>query len=173
MYKLIISPLRYSAIVHASHLLDNKSVLITVANGLEEPNIYELCLDAKKTQKRFEVEKAYKIFGIRQLYCFNQDMNNIDYEFVLLKLNLMLTITPFTHVCYEDSKDRILTDVFEKTAGATNKIVYTDDPDSSLAYELTDEEIERKLDAIQRMPTIRKKLLYLQEPHIEYIKRTV
>jgi hypothetical protein len=140
---------------------------------MEEPNIYELCLDAKRTQKRFEVEKAYKIFGIRQLYCFNQDMNNIDYEFILMKLNLMLTITPFTHVCYEDFEDRALTDIFEKTAGAANKIIYTSDPENSLAYELTDEEIERKLDAIQKMSTIRKKLLYMQEPHIEYIQRSV
>ena len=173
MYKLIISPLRYSAIVNASHLLDNKSVLITIANGMEEPNIYELCLDAKRVQKRFEVEKAYKIFGIRQLYCFNQDMNNIDYEFVLLKLNLMLTITPFTHMCYEDFEDRLLVEILEKVGEGANKIIYTKDPTNSLAYELTDEEIERKLNAIQRMPTIRKKLLYIQEPNIEYIRRAV
>ena len=67
MYKLIISPLRYSAIVHASHLLDKRSVVITIANGMEESNIYELCFEAKRIQKRFEVEKAYKVFGVRQL----------------------------------------------------------------------------------------------------------
>ena len=173
MYKLIISPLRYSAVVYASHLLDNRSVLITIANGLEEPNIYELCLEAKRIQKRFEVEKAYKIFGIRQLYCFNQDMHKIDYQFVLLKLNLMLSITPFTHICYEDSEDRALTEIIEKVGKKANRIVYTSDPINSLAYELTDEEIERKLDAVQRMPTIRKKLLYMQEPNIEYIRRSV
>ena len=173
MYKLIISPFRYSAIVHASHLLDNKSVLITIANGMEEPNIYELCLDARTTQKKFEVEKAYKIFGIRQLYCFNQNMNNIDYEFILMKLNLMLTITPFTHLCYEDLEDSLLVEIFKQVGEGTNRVVYTNDPENSLAYELTDEEIERKLNAIQRMPTIRKKLLYMQEPNIEYIKRTI
>lgn len=173
MYKLIISPLRYSAIVHASHLLDNRSVLITLADGMEEPNIYELCLDAKRTQKRFEVEKAYKIFGIRQLYCFNQNMNNIDYEFVLLKLNLMLAITPFTHLCYEDLEDPLLIEIFKQVGEGTNKVVYTSDPENSLSYELNDEEIERKLDAIQRMPTIRKKLLYMQEPNIEYLRRTI
>lgn len=173
MYKLIISPLRYSALVHASHLLDNKSVLITVANGMEEPNIYELCLEAKRIQKRFEVEKAYKIFGIRQLYCFNQDMSNIDYQFVLLKLTLMLTITPFTHICYEDTEDRMLADIFKKVGGETNKIIYTDDSTNSLAYELNSDQIELKLDAIQRMPSIRKKLLYIQDPNLEYLRRTV
>ncbi len=173
MYKLVISPLRYSAIVHASHLLDNRSVLITIANGLEEPNIQELCLEARRVQKRFEVEKAYKIFGIRQLYCFNQDIHNIDYQFVLLKLNLMLVITPFTHVCYEDSEDRALTEIIDKVGEGANRIVYTADTENSLAYELSEDEIELKLDAIQRMPTIRKKLLYLQNPHLEYIKRTV
>ena len=172
MYKLIISPTRYDAIVHASHLLDNRSVVMTISNGLEEPNIYELCLEAKKIQKRFEVEKAYKIFRVRQLYCFDQNYNAIDYQFVIMKLQLMLGITPFTHMCYLGTTDPMLLEIFEKVSGVENRIVYTDDATKSLEYKLDDKEIELKLDAIGRMPTIRKKLLYRPILHIEYIQRT-
>lgn len=173
MYKLIISPRRYDAILHASHLLDNRSVLVTLSDGMEEPNIQELCWDARKTQKRFEVEKAYKIFGIRQLYCFEQSYNNIDYQFVLMKLQLMTAVSPFTHLCYRQLEDRMLIEIFEKTRGVENRIVYTDNPQGALVYELNDEEIERKLDAIQRMPTVRRQLLYKQDHNLEYLKRTV
>ena len=173
MYKLIISPLRYSAIVHASHLLDKRSVVITIANGMEESNIYELCFEAKRIQKRFEVEKAYKVFGVRQLYCFNQYIYNIDYEFVLLKLQLMLAVSQFTHICYEEYEDRDLIEVIRGVVGRANTIIYTSDSENTLTYELNEEEIECKLQAVQRMPTIRKHLLYMQEPHLEYIKRSI
>ncbi len=173
MYKLIISPRRYDAILHASHLLDNRSVIITLSNGMEEPNIQELCLEARKTQKRFEVEKAYKVFDVRQLYCFEQYYDGIDYQFVLMKLQLMTAVTPFTHLCYRQLEDRMLMEIFGKVKGVENRIVYTDDSEGSLVYKLSDEEIERKLDAIQRMPTIRRQLLYKQDLNLEYLKRIV
>ena len=173
MYKLIISPRRYDAILHASHLLDNRSVIITLSNGMEEPNIQDLCWEARKTQKRFEVEKAYKIFGVRQLYCFDQSYNNIDYQFVLMKLQLMTAVSPFTHLCYRDLEDPVLMEIFHKTKGVSDRIVYTNEPVGALVYELNDEEIERKLDAIQRMSTIRRNLLYKQNHNLEYLKRSV
>lgn len=173
MYKLIISPRRYDAILHASHLLDNRSVIITLSNGMEEPNIQELCLEARKTQKRFEVEKAYKVFDVRQLYCFEQYYDGIDYQFVLMKLQLMTAVTPFTHLCYRQLEDRMLMEIFGKVKGVENRIVYTDDSEGSLVYKLSDEEIERKLDAIQRMPTVRRQLLYKQDLNLEYLKRIV
>lgn len=140
---------------------------------MEEDNIYNLCRDALRIQKKFEIEKAYKTFGIRQLYCFNQDMHKLDYQFVLLKLQLMLTVTPFTHLCYADN-NKSLVSIYDSIIGAKDKIVYLKKPtNKSLTYKLNDEEIERKLDAIQRMPTIRTKLLYSNDINKEYLKRMV
>lgn len=173
MYKLIISPRRYDAILHGSHLLDNRSVVITLSNGMEEPNIQELCLEARKIQKRFEVEKAYKIFNVRQLYCFEQYYDGIDYQFVLMKLQLMTAVSPFTHLCYREVKDRMLMEICGKVKGVDNRIIYTDDQEKTLVYKLSDEEMERKLNAIQRMPTIRRQLLYKQDHDLEYLKRIV
>ena len=68
MYKLILSPRRYSAVMYASHVLDNRSVVVVISSGFEEDTSYtELCMSAMREQRRFEVEKAYKIFGVRQL----------------------------------------------------------------------------------------------------------
>lgn len=173
MYKLILSETRYDAILYASHLLDNRSSVITISDGMEEDNIYSLCRRALEIQKKFEVEKAYKKFRVRQLYCFNQDMNNVDYQFVLLKLQLMLTVTPYTHLCFPEG-DRVLADIYESVIGAKSRIVYLKEPtNKSLIYELNDEEVERKLNAIERMPTIRTKLLSYNEFKKEYIKRLV
>jgi len=173
MYKLIVSETRYDAIMYASHLLDGRSVVITISDGMEEDNIYSLCREALRVQKKFEVEKAYKKFEVRQLYCFNQDMNSIDYQFVLLKLQLMLTVTPFTHLCYNDS-NKILDDIYDGVIGARNRIVYLKEPiHKALIYELNDKEIEKKLDAIERMSTIRTKLLHSNNFNKEYLQRIV
>ena len=173
MYKLLISETRYDAILYASHLLDNRSVVITISDGMEEANVYDLCREVLRMQRKFEVEKAYKIFGIRQLYCFNQDMNRVDYQFILLKLQLMLTVTPFTHLCYADD-NKMLVNIYDGLLGIKDKIVYLKEPtNKSLTYELNDEEIERKLDAIQRMSTIRTKLLYNNNFNKEYLQRMI
>ena len=173
MYKLIVSETRYDAIMYASHLLDGRSVVITISDGMEEDNIYSLCREALRVQKKFEVEKAYKKFGVRQLYCFNQDMHSIDYQFILLKLQLMCTVTPFTHLCYNDS-NRTLNDIYDNILGARNKIIYLKESDyKALTYELNEKEIERKLDAIERMATIRSKLLYNNNFNKEYLRRMI
>jgi len=173
MYKLLISETRYDAILYASHLLDNRCVVIVMSDGMEEANVYDLCREVLRIQRKFEVEKAYKIFGVRQLYCFNQDMHNVDYQFILLKLQLMLTVTPFTHLCYTKN-DANLTNIYEGVVGVKDRIIYLKEPvDKSLIYKLNDEEIERKLDAIQRMSTIRTKLLYGNNFNKEYLQRMV
>lgn len=173
MYKLVLSEARYDAILYASHLLDYRSVVITISDGMEEDNIYSLCRRALEIQKKFEVEKAYKKFGIRQLYCFNQDMYKPDYQFILLKLQLMLTVTPYTHLCFPE-ENRTLANICEEIIGAKNKIIYLKHPaGNSLTYTLNDEEIQRKLSAIERMPTIRTKLLSHNNFREEYIKRMI
>jgi hypothetical protein len=173
MYKLIISNTRYDAIIDASHLLDGRSVVITISDGAEESNVYGLCLRALTEQRKFEVEKAYKLFDIRQLYCFNQNLNNVDYQFVLVKLQLMLTVTPFTHICYSET-DKQLLDIYEGLIGDRSRIIYLKEPtNKSLIYKLSDEEIGRKLEAIEKMTTIRTKLLYKNQFENEYLKRIV
>jgi hypothetical protein len=140
---------------------------------MEERNIFSLCRRALEIQKKFEVEKAYKKFGVRQLYCFNQDMNKPDYQFILLKLQLMLTVTPYTHLCFSET-NRILADICDKVTGAKSRIIYLKKPmEKALTYELNDEEVERKLNAIERMPTIRTELLSHNNFREEYLKRIV
>lgn len=173
MYRLVISETRYDAILHASHLLGKRSTVIVLSDGMEEDNIYDLCREAQRVQKKFEVEKAYKILGVRQLYSFNQNMFNPDYQFILLKLQLMLTVTPFTHLCFAD-ENRRLRDIYENIKGPQDYIIYLRKPTPrALAYELSEQEIERKLDAIQKMSTIRTKLLYHNNFNKEYLKRIV
>ena len=173
MYKLIVSENRYDALLYASHMLDNRSVLITISDGMDELNKYGLCWEALKIQKKFEVEKAYKIFGIRQLYCFNQSIHNIDYQFVLVKLQLMLTVSPFTHLCFLE-RDSKLSDIYNGVIGGMDRIIYLEGKtDDSLVYTLNDEELERKLNAIEKMATIREQLLYTNDYNREYIKRIV
>ena len=173
MYKLIISETRYDAILYASHLLDNRSVLITIADGMDEPNPYKFCWDAMREQRKFEVDKAYKQFRVRQLYCFNQMLDSIDYQFVLVKLQLMLAVSPFTHLCHPDGHGK-LNKIYESVTGPRESVIYLRDPiNKSFTYELTDEEMGRKLEAIHRMVTVRNMLLSHASLDKEYIKRMV
>ena len=168
-----MSETRYGAILHASHLLDNRSAVITLSDGMEEDNIFNLYRKALEIQKKFEVEKAYKKFGIRQLYCFNQNIHKPDYQFILIKLQLMLTVTPYTHLCFPED-NRTLANICEELIGAKDRIIYLRAPTyKSLTYTLNDEEVEKKLSAIERMVTVRSKLLSHNNFREEYIKRIV
>lgn len=160
MYKLVISPKRTSAILYASHILDNRTVVLVVSDGYEEDTPYDLCLAAKKVQRQFELEKGYKVFGIRQLYAMNQQWYDIDYELVATKLQLLCAVTPFTHLYYQKNGDQRLYTICQMIRGPENKLVYSDKYQKGWEYTLNDEEIERKLDAIERFVLVRRNLLY-------------
>ena len=153
MYKLVLSQRRFSAVLHASHVLDNKTVVVVISDGFEEETKYTgLCLRAMKEQRRFEVEKAYKVFGIRQLYHFNQAWRHINYEFITTKLQLLLAVSPFTHFFYKENGDNRLLTICRKVAGVEKRLVYKTVGESF--YNLDVEEYNRKVQAISKFVTM-------------------
>lgn len=170
MYKLVLSPRRYSAILHASHVLDNKTVMIILANGMEEETPYEFCLESMRIQRKFELEKAYKKFGVKQLYTMNQSVYHFDYELITLKLQLLLAVSPFTHFYFMNNGDQRLFQICQAISTNAKKLVYKPKGKVKWAHTLTEDEIERKLNAIERMTTVRKELL-AYELTTEYVQR--
>lgn len=171
MYKLVISPKRTSALMHASHVLDNRTVVMVIADGMEEFTQYEICFEAKKVQRRFEVEKGYKKFSIRQLYMMNQKWYDIDYELLAVKLQLLCAITPFTHIYYMRNGDQRLYTICQKIIAEGKKLEYSDKFKKGWGYDLKEEELTRKLDAIERFYTNRRELLYSPNLNKEFIQR--
>jgi hypothetical protein len=143
---------------------------MTITNGMEEESPYKLCLEAMKVQRTFELEKAYKVFGVRQLYTMNQSIYHIDYELVTMKLQLLLAVSPFTHFYFMNNGDQRLFTICQKLNTKAEKLVYKPKGKVSWEYKLNDEEIERKLTAIERMVTVRKELL-AYEMTKEYVQR--
>jgi hypothetical protein len=170
MYKLVLSPRRYSAILHASHVLDGKTEIITIGNGMEENSPYKFCLEAMNIQRKFELEKAFKEFGVRKLYTMNQSMYHINYELVTIKLQLLLTVNPFTHFYFMNNGDQRLYQICQAINCGAKKLVYKPKGKVSWKHKLTEEELERKLNAIERMVTVRKELLY-HDLVEEYVQR--
>ena len=171
MYKLILSPRRYSAVMYASHVLDNRSVVVVISNGFEEDTKYtDLCMSAMREQRRFEVEKAYKIFGVRQLYHFNQTWRKMSYEFIATKLQLLLAVSPFTHFYYMDNGDQRLLSICRAVSGVEDKLVYK--KNGKDFYELSTEELTRKVQAINKFVTVRG-LITDPSIHKEYIMEDV
>lgn len=170
MYKLVVSPQRYSAIMYASSILDDRTVVMVISDGMEESNRFNLCRDALRVQRRFELEKSYKEFSVRQLYTLNQDMFNIDYELVTMKLTLMLTLSPFTHFYFMKNGDQRLYTICHKMQNVKNKLVYAQHGKVSWKLKLNDVSMERKLNAIERLITAREEILY-HDLSIEYIQR--
>ena len=174
MYKLVISPKRTSALMHASHLLDNRTVVMIISDGYEEETPYEFCMEAKAVQRRFELEKGYKVFGVRQLYAMNQNWYDIDYELLAVKLQLMLSTSPFTHMYFQKNGDQRLYTICNTVRGSGIKLEYSDKFKKGWEYTLNEDEIERKLNAIERFVTIRRNLLYSkQDIQKEWVQRAV
>ena len=170
MYKLVLSPRRYSALMHASHVLDNRTVMMIIGNGMDEYTPYKLCHEAMQIQRKFELEKAYKEFGVRQLHVMNQSLYHIDYELVTIKLQLLLSVTPFTHFYFMNNGDQRLFQICQAVHGDAKKLVYKAKGKVSWQYKLDEDEMERKLNAIERMTTVRKELL-AHEVTTEYVQR--
>lgn len=170
MYKLVLSPRRYSALLHASHVLDDRTVMMTITDGMEEDSPYKFCLDAMRTQRKFELEKSFKEFGVRQLYTLNQSLYHIDYELVTIKLQLLLHVSPFTHFYFMNNGDQRLFQICQSMQCAAKKLVYKPKGKMSWEYKLDEEEMNRKLNAIEKMTTIRKELL-AHELTTEYVQR--
>lgn len=172
MYKLVISPKRTSAIMYASHILDNRTVVLVISDGYEEETPYELCIQAKRVQRQFELEKGYKIFNVRQLYTMNQNWYDIDYELVATKLQLLCAVSPFTHMYYQKNGDQRLYTICKMIRGPENKLEYADKFKKGWEYTLDGDEIERKLNAIERFVLIRRNLLYSnQQVDKEWVQR--
>lgn len=163
MYKLVISPKRTSALMYASHILDNRTVLMVISDGFEEETPYEICFEAKAVQRKFELEKGYKVFGIRQLYAMNQSWFDIDYELVTVKLQLLLATSPFTHMYYLKNGDQRLYTICQKVQGPEIKLEYSNKFKKGWEYTLNEEQIEKKLTAIERFVTVRRNLLYSKQ----------
>lgn len=170
MYKLVLSPRRHSALLHASHVLDKKTEIIFIANGMEENSPYKFCLEAMTIQRQFELEKAYKEFGVRKLYTMNQSIYHIDYELVTIKLQLLLTVNPFTHFYFMNNGDQRMYQICQAINCNAKKLVYKPKGKVSWKHRLAEDEIERKLNAIERMVTVRKELLY-HDLTEEYVQR--
>lgn len=170
MYKLIVSPQRHSAIMHASHIVDNRSVVLVISNGMEEYTPYPFSREALRVQRQFELEKAFKVMGVRQMYTMNQDMNNIDYEIVAIKIQLLVTTQPFTHYYYMINGDQRLTTISNAIIGDVEKRAYKAKGKQKWAHRLEEDEIERKLDAIEKMVTVRRELL-AHDLATEYVQR--
>lgn len=170
MYKLVVSPKRHSAIMHASHILDYRTEVIVLSDGMEEYTPYPFCRDALRVQRRFELEKAFKVLGVRNMYLTNQDMNRMDYELIAIKLQLLITTQPFTHFYYTQNGDQRLTRIFNAVSGNVEKLVYKPKGKVSWAHKLSIDEMERKLNAIEKMATIRRELL-AHELTTEYVQR--
>lgn len=170
MYKLVLAPRRYSAILHASHVLDNKTVMMIIANGMEEDTPYKFCLEATMIQRKFELEKAHREFGVKQLYTMNQSVYHLDYDLITLKLQLLLALSPFTHFYFMNNGDQRLYQICQAVNSNAKKLVYKPKGKVSWAHRLTEDEMERKLNAIERMTTVRKELL-AYELTTEYVQR--
>lgn len=170
MYKLVVSPKRYSALLHASHLLDYKSVVIVISDGMEEYTPYPFCREALRIQKKFELEKAFKVMGVSKLYMMNQDMNDINYEIVAIKLQLLIATQPFTHLYYINNGDQRLVTVCNAIKGNIEKLVYKPKGKEKWLYTLSPDELELKLTAIEKMVTIRRELLAYSMEN-EYVQK--
>ena len=170
MYKLVLSPRRYSAILHASHVLDSKTVMMIIANGMEEDSPYKFCLEAMTIQRKFELEKAHKIFGVKQLYTMNQSVYHLDYDLITLKLQLLLAVSPFTHFYFMNNGDQRMFQICQAVNTNAKKLVYKPKGKVSWAHTLNEEDIETKLNAIERMTTVRKELL-AYDLTTEYVQR--
>lgn len=170
MYKLVLSPRRYSVLLHASYILDKRTVVMILSNGMEEDSPHKFCLEAMRVQRAFELEKAYKVFGVRQLYTMNQSMYHMDYELVTTKLQLMLAVSPFTHFYHMNNGDQRLFTMCQKLNTKAKRLVYKPKGKVSWEHKLSDDEITRKLTAIERMVTVRKELLAYDMTR-EYVQR--
>jgi hypothetical protein len=137
---------------------------------MEEDSPYKFCLEAMTIQRTFELEKAYKIFGVRQLYTMNQSVYHLDYELITLKLQLLLAVSPFTHFYYMNNGDQRLFQICQAVSTDAKKLVYKPKGKVSWERKLTEDEIDRKLNAIERMTTVRKELL-AYELVTEYVQR--
>jgi hypothetical protein len=125
--KLIVSPHRYSALLHASHILDRNSVVVILYNGDEERTKYpDLCREALRVQRKFEIEKAYKIYNVRHIHTMNMLHNRLDYELIATMLQMMIAAQGFTHLYYYLSKDPALCEIFRALI-RTKKIAYSPD----------------------------------------------
>jgi hypothetical protein len=144
--------------------------MMIISNGMEERSPYKFCLEAMRTQRKFELEKSFKEFGVRQLYTLNQSVYHIDYELVAMKLQLMLVVSPFTHFYYMNNGDQRLFQICQSVGGNAKKLVYKPKGKVKWEYKLNEDEMERKLNAIERMVTIRKELL-AHELTTEYVQR--
>jgi LmbE family N-acetylglucosaminyl deacetylase len=156
--------------MHASHIIDNKSVVVVVANGMEEYTPYPFSREALRIQRKFELEKAFKILGVRQMYTLNQDLNNIDYELIAIKLQLLTATQPFTHLFYMINGDQRLVNISNAIIGNVEKRIYKPKGKEKWAHRLDENEIERKLDAIEKMVTVRRELL-AHDLTKEYVQR--
>jgi len=170
MYKLIVSPQRHSAILHASHIIDNKSVVVVLSDGMEEYTPYPFSRDALRVQRRFELEKAFKVMGVRNMYTVNQNWYDIDYELVAIKLQLLITTQPFTHFYYMRNGDQRLIAIANAVMGDVEKRAYKPKGKHKWAHKLSEEEMETKLNAIEKMVTVRRELL-AHDLTTEYVQR--
>jgi hypothetical protein len=170
MYKLVLSPRRYSAVIGASCILEN-SVVIIVADGMEEQTPYRFCRDALRVQREFEIEKAYKVFGVRQLFMMRQNWFDIDYELLAVKLQLMLSTQPFTHLYYSHDEDQRLLTICRALQGGAQKLRYTNSPRRMWEIKPGATTFGKKMDAVEKFITIRKELLYNHKMNREFIER--
>ncbi len=179
--KLIVSPHRYSALLHASHVLDNKSAVMILYNGQEEKPKYKgLCMRALEIQREFEIDKAYKIYNVRQIHTMNMFRHRLDYELIATMLQMMIAAQGFTHLYYYLSDDDTLLEVYrtlrgcKKTAYHYESLGYTASSDTNFwfleevqgldmlkgyRHVLYDTEYEKKLGACKKMATIDNYLL--------------
>ena len=176
MYKLILSPQRFSALLYASHILDNRTVVMVLSDGYDETTKYgNFCMEALAIQRKFELEKAYKVFKVRQLYHLNQYYKKMDYDRILVQLQLLLATSPFTHFYFYVDGDDTLNKICRTVKKVDKKIMYSMNNliDGVVAEEhrLTDEEYNRKAAAATKMITIRDYLMNYGGFKTEFISK--
>jgi hypothetical protein len=181
----------YSALLHASHILDRRSVVVILYNGDEEKTKYpNLCREALRVQRKFEIEKAYKIYNVRHIHTMNMLHNRLDYELIATMLQMMIAAQGFTHLYYYLSKDLVLCEMFKalirvkkiaynhhhlgsKTACSEINLLFLDETQGLDVWKaahhiLHDAEYDKKVGACKKMVTIDNYLLSYDDFRVEY-----
>lgn len=173
MYKLVVSPQRYSALLYASHILDDRTVMVVLSNGYEEETRYKnFCMEALTTQRKFEIHKAYKVFKVRQLYHLGLNYNKLDYEKITVQLQLLLALSSFTHLYIYGNSDKNLYNICKALKRVENKVIYSTnniiEKKEAEATILSSDQYLRKVNAAGRMITIKEYLLNYENFRTEY-----
>jgi len=155
--------------MHAASVLEGSTVVV-VSDGMEEESPYQFSREAMRAQRLFEIEKAYKVFGVRQLYTMNQDWYDIDYELLAVKLQVIVTVAPFKTLYFTHDGDQRLLTVC-RAVQRVEKKVYTYKPKRMWEVQLGTKTLGKKLDAIEKFVTCRRELLTAYDMHLEYIQR--